>query len=153
MPSTHLNFDASQSPDPQMRGSMKDARFSDLVKVFSFRPMSFYENSLYDFWGNKQLSSSAPGCQESATLRCTRLTTPENIVGIQAGIWSQEILEGNHFFKQLFPRLFAFAQRAWVEGSWEGPTRNNPWEIFQDKKFLEDFNYFRYSLRYKFEFF
>ena len=72
---------------------------------------------------------------------------PENIVGIHAGIWSQEILEGNHFFKQLFPRLFAFAQRAWVEGSWEWQTRTDPWKIFEEKQFLEDFNYFRYSLR------
>ncbi|CAG5077543.1 Oidioi.mRNA.OKI2018_I69.PAR.g8749.t1.cds [Oikopleura dioica] len=145
MPTTHLNFDAAQSPDPQMRGSMNDARFSDLVKVFSFRPLNFYENALYDFWGNRQ---NTPSCDNSI-VRCTSLSEPDNIVGIHAGIWSQEILEGNHFYKQLFPRLFAFAQRAWAEGSWEQERRTDPWAIFQDQKFLEDFNYFRYSLRYE----
>ena len=57
MPTTHLNFDAAHASDPQMRGSMNDARFSDLAKVFSFRPLNFYENGLFDFWGNKQSSN------------------------------------------------------------------------------------------------
>ena len=88
----------------------------------------------------------APGC-DPTIVRCTELNEPDNIVGIHAGIWGQDILDDTHFFKQQFPRLFAFAQRAWAEGSWEQEKRIDPWAIFEDKKFLEDINYFRYSLR------
>ena len=41
------------------------------------------------------------------------LTAPQNIIGMQANLWSEMLRDMTMVHSQLFPRLIAFAERAW----------------------------------------
>uniref|UniRef100_H2ZIF2 beta-N-acetylhexosaminidase n=1 Tax=Ciona savignyi TaxID=51511 RepID=H2ZIF2_CIOSA len=59
------------------------------------------------------------------------LKAPENIVGMQAAIWSEMLRDVTMFHYQLFPRLIAFAERAWHKASWE-TSKNKQWTKHED---------------------
>lgn len=43
-PATHYYLDHSQEPNSNERGFYWATRYSNLEKVFSFRPINYYEN-------------------------------------------------------------------------------------------------------------
>ncbi|WP_025740647.1 chitobiase/beta-hexosaminidase C-terminal domain-containing protein [Salinivibrio socompensis] len=51
------------------------------------------------------------------------LTRPNNVLGLQASIWSETIRSDGQFESMTFPRLFAMAERAWHRADWEASTQ------------------------------
>lgn len=44
---------------------------------------------------------------------CDKLNKPENIIGMQAHLWSEVVRTKSHLHYMIFPRILAFAERAW----------------------------------------
>ena len=42
-----------------------------------------------------------------------QLLEPQNIIGMQAQLWTELVRDVDAVHSQLFPRLIAFAERAW----------------------------------------
>ena len=68
--------------EPYSRGLMWATRYSDLWKAFSFRPMHFQNNGLFDGDGNK-IDTGCIDHQNGRDFECAVLEKPQNIVGIQ----------------------------------------------------------------------
>ena len=122
---THLYFDHPQEFDPNARGLTWATRYSDLWKVFSYRPMSIHSNALYDDWGNK-LDYGCIDNQNGKDFKCAKLEKPENIAGIQGHLWCEEIIKQDFLWTQMFPRGAALADRAWRKG--RGDDSSDSWE-------------------------
>ena len=72
--------------------------------------------------------------------------------GMEACLWSEMVRTEEHFFSQLFPRMFALAERSWHKAPWEveqnirkrSQLQQDDWEQFahivglSELKFLED---------------
>ncbi len=135
-----MHLDHATSPDPNSPGLLEKTRFSSIWKVFSFRPRQFYKNGLYDYWGEKLDS----GCVGS----CEPLVQEENIVGIAAAISSSQLFSKDRFWNQLFPRVFALAQRAFSTAEWD-ESGEGSWDVFSNDDFLNHFAMFRYGLKFE----
>ena len=72
----------------------------------------------------------------------------KNVVGMEACLWSEEVVEERHIWEQMFPRVFALAQRSWAETTWE-ETTGSSWDIFKNTTFKADWLRFRYALQFK----
>ena len=87
--------------------------YLDLQKVFSFNPYNFYKNTKDDIEGNplpENWFASKKGLTE---------TGKQNIRGIQAAMWQENITSPTLFEYMLLPRLLAMAERAWTkEPAW-----------------------------------
>ncbi|XP_045167592.2 N,N'-diacetylchitobiase-like [Mercenaria mercenaria] len=85
----------------------------DTYKVFGFMPMDIYANAEFDSLGRKiDLNDLCEG-------PCPKPKAPNNFVGMEACIWSETIRNESQLFEMTFPRLLAFAERAWHEAGWE----------------------------------
>jgi len=106
-----LYFDVPYAPHPLERGYDWPTRGTDSFKVFSFMPENLAANaSVMTDIRNKSVTVSAPA--------------PEpHIIGMQAQLWSETVRSDELADHMLFPRLLAFAERAWHRGSWEQPYR------------------------------
>ena len=89
-----LIINLCQYPDPNERGLLWATRFSGLWKAFSLRPMDLYKSAFYGYWGNK----IDKGCDDSKPssqgydFECAALEKPQNIAGISACLWTEEII-------------------------------------------------------------
>lgn len=110
---THLYFDHPYEPDPEEPGLYWATRYIDTYKVFGFMPLDVFANAEFDSVGNKiNLASLCEGT-------CRQFKKPENIIGIEACVWSEKIRNENQLFSMIFPRLLALAERAWHQANWE----------------------------------
>ena len=145
-----MYLDHAQYADPNARGLMWATRFSNLWKAFSFRPLEMYKSGLYDYWGNKITTGCTEGVNENgADYVCATLQRPENIVGLGGCLWSEEIIDEDYLWNQMFPRVFALAERAYKNASWELTPGKNSWDLFEEDEFLVDFAQFRYAMKFE----
>jgi len=121
---THLYFDMPYEPDPEERGYYWASRFTDLKKVFSFKPCNIYDNSDYKRSGEVYLKSDM--CKDTV---CTPLERPENIVGMQAALFSETVRTNEQLEYMIFPRLLSFAERAWHQADWEKTGNETEMEL------------------------
>lgn len=113
-PATHLYFDHPYEPDPEEKGLYWAARYTDTFKVFGFMPDDIFENADFDRNGNE--ISKETVCSTSP---CPSLKNPENVVGMEACLWSETVQNEEQLFYMLLPRLIAFAERSWHKATWE----------------------------------
>uniref|UniRef100_F7BMU6 beta-N-acetylhexosaminidase n=3 Tax=Ciona intestinalis TaxID=7719 RepID=F7BMU6_CIOIN len=124
---THFYFDHPHEPDPEEIGLFWATRYIDDRKVFEFMPEHLYSNAKFN------LNAEPFSSEEVKNMRDTNLplTAPENIIGMQAAVWSEMLRDVTKFHYQLFPRLIAFAERAWHKAPWEAEQANE-WTKLQD---------------------
>ncbi|XP_045212514.2 uncharacterized protein LOC123563659 [Mercenaria mercenaria] len=132
---THLYFDHAQGPDPEERGLYWATRFIDTHKVFGLMPDDLYANIDVDRYGRKIDMKSICGNKPCPTVNKT-----DNIVGIEACMFSETMRTRDQFHYMAFPRLLALAERAWHKAPWEDNSdvykrnaeRDRDWEEFSN---------------------
>ena len=107
-----LFFDVPYAPDPLERGYDWPTRGTDTFKVFSFLPENLPANAsvMRDIRNRPETVPSA-----------NALGVP--VAGAQAQMWSETVRRDSLADYMLFPRLVAFAERAWHQAPWEPPYR------------------------------
>ncbi|KAI0210574.1 N,N'-diacetylchitobiase [Lamellibrachia satsuma] len=126
---SHLYLDHPQEPDPEERGLYWATRYIDTQKVFKYRPDNVYDNIDEERFGKPITKDKA--C--SSTVNCVPLKKPENIIGMQSQLWTETIRNRSQLDEMLYPRLIAFAERAWHRASWEQSAKMpyfNDWVTF-----------------------
>lgn len=106
-----LYFDVPYAPHPLERGYDWPTRGTDTFKMFSFMP--------------ENLAANASLMKDSRGMSVTAKSPASGVIttGVQVQLWS-ETVRTNHLMEyMLFPRLLAFAERAWHRGSWEPNPR------------------------------
>lgn len=111
---THLYFDHPHEAHPDERGYYWATRFTGLDKVFGFRPDDLYANA--DTTRNGEPITDLVALTGKPL---TKLTKPENILGIQGQVWSETVRTAEQLEQMLYPRLLALAERAWHRAAWE----------------------------------
>ncbi|XP_052764645.1 uncharacterized protein LOC128206309 [Mya arenaria] len=132
---THLYFDLAQEPDPETRGFYWATRYSDTHKLFGLMPDDIYANADVDSMGNTVTLESL--CENQP---CPQPNKTENIIGLQACVWTDIIRTEEQIESMIFPRLLALAERAWHEADWESikdkterdSKKQADWEVFSD---------------------
>lgn len=88
--------------------------FIDLERPFSFIPYDYLRNQKQDWLGR-----TLPDRVLNGAVKLTE-KGKNNIVGLQASLWSETIKSEKQMESMLFPRLLAFSERAWAQpGAWE----------------------------------
>lgn len=108
----YLYLDHAQEADPKERGAYWATRFTDLRKIFAF------------ISGNPAANAAlTPECADFACAyffaNAAAVTRPENIIGLEAIEWSEAVRTDEQLEAMLYPRLLAFAERAWHRAAWE----------------------------------
>ena len=145
-PASHLYLDFPEEPDPRERGLYWATRFTDSKKILSYQPFDTYANS-----GYQQGVPYRPNfkCEKFGKNFCLPLEKPENLVGLQCSVWAETVMTNDQMLVQIFPRLFACAERAANPkpdfGTAESEKFQQEWEIFARKtqkyaKKLEEFD-------------
>ncbi|KAL3841598.1 hypothetical protein ACJMK2_019715 [Sinanodonta woodiana] len=104
----HFYFDHPYEPDPEERGLYWAGRMITTEKTWGFTPEDVREN----------VSIPCPRAAGDESM-CYNLQSPENIVGLQAALWSETVRTSEQMDYMLFPRLMAVAERAWHKAVWE----------------------------------
>ncbi|XP_052085034.1 chitobiase-like [Mytilus californianus] len=115
-PASLHHFDHPYEKDTEERGSKWATEFINTKMVFAFNPLKGEDD-----YGE--------------------LKKPENIVGIQAHVWTELVQTTDQLEYMMFPRLIAFAERAWHHASWH--ETNNVKEMERD--WIEFLNYLVYK--------
>ena len=145
-PATHIYFDMAQDRDPNTRGLMWAARYSDLWKAFSLRPMDLNANGLWNYWGDK-IDYGCIDQQNGKNFNCTKLEKPENIAGISGCMWMEENVRKEFMWEKIFPQITAVAERSYREASWENIFETSSWDAVESEEFKEDFSRFKDGLK------
>ena len=110
-----LFLDHPQEPDPNEKGMSWATRYIDDKMIFSFMPEDLNKNCDSDTYGST-FPLSNPDKREKNLIK---LAKHKNIVGVQASLWTELLRNTQNVHHQLFPRLIAFAERAWHKAEWE----------------------------------
>jgi hexosaminidase len=109
---THLYFDNAYNKNPAERGRAW-AGYVDVEKPFQLVPLDYYRSPREDRFGNPFDAFVLDG-KERLTVRGR-----QNIVGIQASLWSETLSADGRLEYMLLPKLFGLAERAWApEPEW-----------------------------------
>ncbi len=103
-------LDMPAAVDPNERGYDWGAREIDAWKIFAFMP------------GNLPANASIRGDilnRPTPVLDTAPMAAGRTIDGIQAQLWSETVRSDEQVDYMLFPRLLAFAERAWRRPEWE----------------------------------
>lgn len=114
------------------------AGYVDERRSFSLLPYDIYRSVRWDDkCRKKDLAKSDAGK--------TPLVAKENIVGIQAQLWSETIRNFDHVTYYLFPKIVGLFERGWnASPRWQGST------VADDPAFMEDFDrYFSTVVRHE----
>ena len=103
-------FDMPYAPDPDERGYDWATRGNDTFSVFSFMPGNLPANAAI----MKNIIAHPQTLTDDTPLQSGR-----HIEGIQAQLWSETVRGDAAVDYMLFPRLLAFAERAWRRPSWQ----------------------------------
>lgn len=124
-----LYFDFPYQADPKEPGYYWGARNTDSFKMFQFMPDNLPVHA--EFWtdamGNAYQSNEQIGLNEAA-----------KVSGIQAQLWSETVLSDDSANYMLFPRLIAFAERAWTKPAWAVPYQQGRIYSHQSAAFNSD---------------
>ncbi|KAK3594088.1 hypothetical protein CHS0354_040856 [Potamilus streckersoni] len=104
----HFYFDHPYEPDPEERGLYWAERMISTEKTWGF--------SLKDMKEDSRIPCPRDAGDKNI---CYNLKSPENIVGLQAELWSETVRTGEQMDYMIFPRLLAVAERAWHKAGWE----------------------------------
>ena len=125
-----LYFDFPYQADPKEPGYYWGARNTDSFQVFQFMPDNLPVHA--EFWtdsmGRNYQSDEQISLKNGAKVR-----------GIQAQLWSETVGSDDNANYMLFPRLIAFAERAWVNPNWAVPYQakqqySNSSHVFSQSK-------------------
>jgi hexosaminidase len=120
-----LYFDIPYAPHPLERGYDWPSRGTDAFKVFSLMPENLPANA--SVMRDKFDKGLSVGDKEP-------LAPGGRFTGIQAQLWSETVRSDSQVDYMLFPRLLAFAERAWSRADWEPPYRPGTSYSFGDGK-------------------
>ena len=102
-------LDHLQESDPNEIGESWTTNYIDDKMVFSFKPDNMYRK--------KTNQTFQPG--HADLVGYTQLNNPDKIIGVQAYLYTKLLRNIKMIYSQLFPRLLAFAERAWHKAKWE----------------------------------
>ncbi len=105
-------FDHPYSPDPEERGNGWAARDLETRKAFEFMPENLPAHA--EVWTDG-------GARPAAIVDAEPLKPGVRFAGVQAQLFSEMIHSDAQVDYMLFPRLVAFADRAWHQADWEIP--------------------------------
>ena len=114
MTNTYVDF--AYTPDKTERG-LSWGGFVDERRSFSLLPYDVYRSVRWDDRGQMRDIADLPEGK-------TPLKAKENIVGIQAQLWTETIRNFDHVTSYIFPKVCGIFERAWnASPSWEGTTK------------------------------
>lgn len=114
MTNTYLDF--AYTPDKKERGHSWGG-FIDERRSFSLLPYDVYRSVRWDDRGRIRDISALPEGK-------TALVAKENIIGVQAQLWTETIRNFDHVTYYIFPKVCGVFERAWnASPEWEGTTR------------------------------
>ena len=116
MTNTYMDF--AYTPDKTERG-LSWGGFVDERRSYSLLPYDIYRSVRWDDRGNMRDISDLP---EGKTV----LEAKENIIGVQAQLWSETIRSFDHVTYYVFPKVCGVFERAWnASPDWEGTVRSD----------------------------
>lgn len=131
-----------EEPDNHERGLYWSTRFLDMKTIFQFQPFDLYANTEFADDYNSELAPGTPippyyKCEKYGDEYCIQTSKPENIVGLQCSTWSETLLNDDQLTRNIFPRLYACAERAAnprpTFGTADTPEFTADWEAFLRK--------------------
>lgn len=123
MTNTYVDF--AYTPDKTERG-LSWGGFVDERRSFSLLPYDIYRSVRWDDKGRMRDIASLPEGK-------TPLEVKENVVGVQAQLWTETVRCFDHVTSYVFPKVCGVFERAWnASPSWEGTT------IADDPSFLQE---------------
>ena len=113
MTNTYVDF--AYTPDKTERG-LSWGGFVDERRSFSLLPFDIYRSVRWDDHGRIRDISKLPEGK-------TPLKAKENIIGVQAQLWTETVRSFDHVTSYVFPKVCGVFERAWnASPSWEGTT-------------------------------
>ena len=103
-----LYFDFPYQNDPLEPGYYWGAKSVSLKRVFGFMPQYLGQHA--QLWTDRMGQPYADEPAQEAT----------HVLGMQAQLWTEITRDQRSVEYMLFPRLLAFAERAWHQAAWEG---------------------------------
>jgi hexosaminidase len=129
---THLYMDNPHEPDFEERGLAWATTHVDIRKTFNFVvPTRQFERVPH---------VQRLVCKEYWLDNCTTLRHPENIIGLQASLWTELIRTTDQLEYMLYPRLLAVAERAWHEADWESAPSERQLEVGRTGDWIDFIN-------------
>ena len=123
MTNTYVDF--AYTPDKTERG-LSWGGFVDERRSFSLLPYDIYRSVRWDDKGRIRDIKDLPQGK-------TPLVEKENIVGVQAQLWTETVRCFDHVTSYVFPKVCGVFERAWnASPSWEGTT------VADDPAFMND---------------
>ena len=113
MTNTYVDF--AYTPDKTERG-LSWGGFVDERRSFSLLPFDIYRSVRWDDKGRIRNIEKLPEGK-------TPLVAKQNIIGVQAQLWTETVRSFDHVTSYLFPKVCGVFERAWnASPSWEGTT-------------------------------
>ena len=103
MTNTYMDF--AYTPDKTERG-LSWGGFVDERRSFSLLPFDIYRSVRWDDKGRMRDISDLPEGKET-------LKAKENIVGVQAQLWTETVRSFDHVTYYVFPKVCGMFERAW----------------------------------------
>lgn len=123
MTNTYVDF--AYTPDKTERG-LSWGGFVDERRSFSLLPYDIYRSVRWDDHGRIRDISTLPDGK-------TPLKARENVIGVQAQLWTETVRCFDHVTSYVFPKVCGVFERAWnASPSWEGTTQSD------DPAFLQE---------------
>lgn len=123
MTNTYMDF--AYTPDKTERG-LSWGGFVDERRSFSLLPYDIYRSVRWDDNGRICDIKNLPEGK-------TPLTARENVVGVQAQLWTETVRCFDHVTSYVFPKVCGLFERAWnASPSWEGTA------VADDPLFMEE---------------
>jgi hexosaminidase len=114
MTNTYVDF--AYTPDKTERG-LSWGGFVDERRSFSLLPFDIYRSVRWDDHGRIRDISKLPEGK-------TPLKAKENIIGVQAQLWTETVRNFDHVTSYIFPKVCGVFERAWnASPSWEGTLK------------------------------
>ena len=113
MTNTYMDF--AYNPDKTERG-LSWGGFVDERRSFCLLPYDIYRSVRWDDKGRIRNIADLPEGK-------TELEKKENIVGVQAQLWTETVRSFDHVTSYIFPKVCGVFERAWnASPAWEGTT-------------------------------
>ena len=113
MTNTYVDF--AYTPDKTERG-LSWGGFVDERRNFSLLPFDIYRSVRWDDKGRIRNIEKLPEGK-------TPLVAKQNIIGVQAQLWTETVRSFDHVTSYVFPKVCGVFERAWnASPSWEGTT-------------------------------
>jgi hexosaminidase len=114
MTNTYMDF--AYTPDKTERG-LSWGGFVDERRSFSLLPFDIYRSVRWDDYGDICDIAKRPDGK-------TKLQKPQNIVGVQAQLWTETVRNFDHVTSYVFPKVCGVFERAWnASPVWEGTLK------------------------------